>query len=479
MLNVDSDSLDLILSFLDARTAFRGFTRVCKRFAAVEAGTLGHMRQWCDDYTVDIYVAGCSDAGVTADTVADHSSEASPAKGPAMTLRQQFLHFVRDEAMGYCAHLYGPLAKAFRRYRHAVDGRLPPAELALLKPGLRRQRMEELWNSSIWAPRLRGGVIPPGVRAIFSVLDGIDLDAALPLSSLYGAYAVYDTLGWRVMCGFEFLCHWQQPLMTFPFLFEVTVQRWNSYFGVLLTGEEGQLEMNHDAVVSAPGLIVDILQRPTGDAIADYFLEFFNGVADGMYGIVDRHPSFGGRSHISLFPLSDADSRVASATTNGITIRASPLVLHAPSRRSRGVVCAYQIQMGMTGNSARGAAERPRGRAELTTRTWNIYEDGEHVDTVHGEGVIGFYPVLALLHDEERPHPDRSQYEWQRFDDDPSNASNGWFTYCSQTMPRRSEQGDEVVTSIGGHLTFKYVGSDETVDAVVNPCVFHLRWASQ
>ncbi|GLC42449.1 hypothetical protein PLESTF_000813600 [Pleodorina starrii] len=89
---------------------------------------------------------------------------------------------------------------------------------------------------------------------------------------------------------------------------------------------------------------------------------------------------------ISLFPRTPP--AMAEAVTRGVRVRASVVyVPEAVAPRGRHLF-AYAIRFSLT-------EDAPLKRCQLTHRHWVIRdEQGRVLDTVHGEGVIGMYPIL-------------------------------------------------------------------------------------
>ncbi|GFR44770.1 hypothetical protein Agub_g6101 [Astrephomene gubernaculifera] len=141
-----------------------------------------------------------------------------------------------------------------------------------------------------------------------------------------------------------------------------------------------------------------------------WFEEYGRRLAEGYYEVACLDEDYEGSRAICLFPLQPP--LLAEAITRGVRVRAS--VVYAPEQSPPDKhLFAYCIRMSLLdAQQARQAAlqQQQQGggaaaavthgssvvsRCQLLTRHWFIKDSRDRVETeVHGEGVIGKYPVL-------------------------------------------------------------------------------------
>eukprot|EP00672_Neobodo_designis_P016042 CAMPEP_0174839400 /NCGR_PEP_ID=MMETSP1114-20130205/8012_1 /TAXON_ID=312471 /ORGANISM="Neobodo designis, Strain CCAP 1951/1" /LENGTH=424 /DNA_ID=CAMNT_0016073521 /DNA_START=37 /DNA_END=1308 /DNA_ORIENTATION=+ len=409
-----SDVIDLVLSFLTPVEAICKVGMTCRHLHAVEGGTAGHVAQWNSDFAVDAY-------------------RARTGEGPAVSPRAAFLHFARDHAMLQCGYLHGRITHALATFEAAM-ARLGLGDDNPFTAGMPGPQIEEAWSASSWARALGIGC-PAGVKTLYTVLR--------PNGKALGMYRVYDIAARRVFIPFN-------QLVTFadgdalPSVLPVIVEALGTQQGIALFGaridsdEEGRGRIVPETValrsLHGPGLRYECHLPPgwptTGDPVVDVALEWLEGVAAENHAVM-RDPMVD-RPYLDVFPSAPYDPRVQDANTDGIVVRTSALILHCVSSPHR-TLCAYQVRICM----ATGHSER---RARLRTRSWEVMRNGTVESTVQGEGVIGFYPVLAPVDasiprgSDGLPLPSASH-----FSDDSGDATSGWFVYASLTsvdLPR-------------------------------------------
>ncbi|KXZ46223.1 hypothetical protein GPECTOR_46g292 [Gonium pectorale] len=138
------------------------------------------------------------------------------------------------------------------------------------------------------------------------------------------------------------------------------------------------------------------------DGLLDWFEEYANRLVSGNYQVapLDDELAEGSRA-ISLFPLRPPG--MAEAVTRGVRVRAS--VAYVPEQLPGNKhVFAYSIRMALLEPAQLGAGlggGPPLLRCQLLSRHWVIRdENGQVVDQVRGDGVIGMYPILEPGRDE-------------------------------------------------------------------------------
>lgn len=176
-------------------------------------------------------------------------------------------------------------------------------------------------------------------------------------------------------------------------------------------------------------------QSSVPNGLLRWFQEYVRRLADGAYAPGDLHAESGALSRgIRLFP--SCGRAFSSCVTQGVECTGS--TIYMPEHPQGG--WTYSITFRLVGT----AAERGFDTCQLFKRKWEITEDGKRPREVEGEGVIGFFPILAdggwLLNQESDPH---GQYSIEH------GLIRGLFSYqsCSGKLP--SMKG-----SFGGSLEF-------------------------
>lgn len=155
---------------------------------------------------------------------------------------------------------------------------------------------------------------------------------------------------------------------------------------------------------------------------------------DDFYPVCPLNPALG-RLNTGLCLLPQKEPEATCCVTRGVEVSASCVYMpeHAQG-------WTYSISLRLVGT----AEERGFDQCQLSTRTWQIQEDGQQQEQVHGEGVIGFFPILVdggwLLNRESDPH---GQYP-----NDPG-VQQGAFRYQSCSGRSASMRG-----TFGGILAF-------------------------
>eukprot|EP00669_Euglena_mutabilis_P004471 TRINITY_DN15801_c0_g1_i1.p1 TRINITY_DN15801_c0_g1~~TRINITY_DN15801_c0_g1_i1.p1 ORF type:complete len:346 (+),score=126.72 TRINITY_DN15801_c0_g1_i1:318-1355(+) len=232
--------------------------------------------------------------------------------------------------------------------------------------------------------------LPDVAKLIWSVHDGQTLafddalfrgdEAAVKqhahqvYDGLFGGYAVYS----------HSVCTRLHPLRTIAERAaqdgrRVTVaSSWNDAKPVLLDLTDGSVSVTDGRIPCAP-------LAAGGDGILRWMEEYARRLTTGMY---EAEPLFPGRPEtigISLFPRTGP--QVSVAVTRGIEAAASAVFV--PEDRRSGF--AYSIRLRVVDGEALG-----HPGAQLALRHWRIEDGAGHAHEVHGEGVIGKFPVLRL-----------------------------------------------------------------------------------
>lgn len=126
--------------------------------------------------------------------------------------------------------------------------------------------------------------------------------------------------------------------------------------------------------------------------------EYTRRLEEGIYKMAplkpERSPTTQG---ISLFPSLGPD--LSRGVSRGVEVMGC--CVYMPEHPQG---WAYSISLRLTGT----AEERGFATCQLKSRHWQIQEEGREAEHVHGEGVIGFFPILTndgwILNCESDPH---------------------------------------------------------------------------
>mmetsp|Transcript_108213 Transcript_108213/g.328906 ORF Transcript_108213/g.328906 Transcript_108213/m.328906 type:complete len:548 (-) Transcript_108213:264-1907(-) len=168
-----------------------------------------------------------------------------------------------------------------------------------------------------------------------------------------------------------------------------------------------------------------------------WFEEFTQRLELGVYSTMALRPErvseVQATRGISLFPA--AGPELSRCVTKGVEVTAS--CVYMPEHRQG---WTYSIALRLVGS----ASERGYKTCQLDVRHWVIQEDGREAEHVRGEGVVGFFPILAdggwLLNEESDPNEQYSQ---------PHGHVQGEFRYQSCSGRSQSMKG-----TFSGDLTF-------------------------
>ncbi|KAM0908346.1 hypothetical protein ACQ4PT_015533 [Festuca glaucescens] len=124
------------------------------------------------------------------------------------------------------------------------------------------------------------------------------------------------------------------------------------------------------------------------DGLLLWLEEHLRRLQNGMIKIRPLRKS----SYICLYP--EAPPMCTSATTNGVKVRASAVFApeHPQGMGHAGILYSYSIRLSVTEACMLGGVYYPS--CQLHSRHWIIRCGDRVVSDVHGEGVIGKYPLL-------------------------------------------------------------------------------------
>jgi len=170
------------------------------------------------------------------------------------------------------------------------------------------------------------------------------------------------------------------------------------------------------------------------DGLMHWFEEFVHRLEGGMYKKQALKPERIDRQGICLFPVSGTE--ISRCVTRGVEVTASCIYM---PEHPQGWTYSITFQLVCM------SSERGFNTCQLHTRKWEIQEDGQNPRFVNGEGVVGFFPILAdggwVLNKESDPH---GQYR-----DLEEGHVEGPFRYQSCAGRNASMKG-----FFGGELTF-------------------------
>jgi len=173
------------------------------------------------------------------------------------------------------------------------------------------------------------------------------------------------------------------------------------------------------------------------NSLLKWFEEYVSRLEADRYPILHLSPDIGEETNgICLCPCSGPET--SCCVTRGVEVRAAATFM---PEHNQG--WTYSISLRLVGTSA----ERGFETCQLTTRTWHIQEEGQRPEQVHGEGVIGLFPILTdggwILNRESDPH---NQYESETG----HSVRSGWFRYQSC-----SGRNSQMKGQFSGFLTFQ------------------------
>lgn len=291
-----------------------------------------------------------------------------------------------------------------------------------------------------------GQIIPHSFYRQIVDIEPVDSREMSYLEGLFGGYSVYDHGG----------SLWFLPLtaaMALTRLLRGKIEGFTDAhptkvafgFGSYCQGESTRGPMKWMLVDVLDGSVVcgtntrppsDYLPAaPPGegaDGLLRWFSEFSKRFEEGTYVhrpmVNEDRDSWG----ICLFPATGAE--LSRCVTRGVEVTAS--CIYMPEHRAQG--WGYSLAFKLLGT----AEERGFQTCQLDTRIWNVELEGEERDTVRGDGVIGFFPILTdggwICNLESDPN---SQYEVEGRTRKSSHVIPGEFRYQSCSQGSRSMRG--------------------------------------
>mmetsp|Transcript_9774 Transcript_9774/g.15652 ORF Transcript_9774/g.15652 Transcript_9774/m.15652 type:complete len:453 (-) Transcript_9774:100-1458(-) len=257
-------------------------------------------------------------------------------------------------------------------------------------------------------------------------------------SGLFGGYSVYDhSISTRLLplrAALDFTLEMRARLPNLKTKLFFAASGYSKLFLVDVT--------SGDVSVISPGnrsISYEKASSPSSDSeprtgLLRWFREHVRRLNEDFYPVLPLDPR-SGPSTLGLCLCPQAAPEATCCVTNGVEVRAS--CAYMPEHPQG---WTYSISCRLVGS----AAERGFEQCQLHTRTWRIQEDGGTPQEVHGEGVIGLFPILVdngwLLNSQSDPH---SQYRA------PQGLQEGSFRYQSCSGRSPSMRG-----SFGGFITF-------------------------
>ena len=130
----------------------------------------------------------------------------------------------------------------------------------------------------------------------------------------------------------------------------------------------------------------------TEEGLLRWFETYAQLLSNGTFGIKPIIEEHSGTLGISLFP--QRPPAMQSATTRGVVVCVSTVVAPEVPTHGRPVV-AYSVRFSMLADDEWPAGVPRMQSCQLRSRRWRMLnEDGEEVDTVMGDGVVGRFPLL-------------------------------------------------------------------------------------
>jgi len=214
--------------------------------------------------------------------------------------------------------------------------------------------------------------------------------------------------------------------------FEVAKERW-------------QVRMEDGSgvhLLKAENLELDGVPEPLpADGLLRWFEEYARRLDAGIYAAAALKPDEASTTHLTrgicLYPAAGMD--LSHCVTRGVEVTASCVFM--PENPQHG--WTYSIGLRLVGT----AEERGYKTCQLDVRDWYIQEEGKEAEHVHGQGVVGYFPILDdggwQLNRETDPHG-----TYRR----PPGFVEGAFKYqsCSGRNPSMRGQFSGTLTFVPG-----------------------------
>ncbi len=180
-----------------------------------------------------------------------------------------------------------------------------------------------------------------------------------------------------------------------------------------------------------------------GDDLLAWLAELGRRCATGVYIVELIAPDLACSTGLSLFPR--AGPALSRAVTRGVEVVSS--ALFSPEQGS----CIYSIRIRLLPEAEGGpsAAERGFETCQLHSRHWVLSDDAGRDEQVHGDGVVGCYPLLR----EGGYRDDRQSRSAMMNIGVPASAVREG-DECEGTFVYQSMSGRGGMRSFGGELTF-------------------------
>ena len=197
----------------------------------------------------------------------------------------------------------------------------------------------------------------------------------------------------------------------------------------------GELSVCPSRVESGPLLRAVPATTPRGDDLLAWFEELGRRCESGLYRAEQICQDLPSSIGLSLFPRRGA--ALALAVTRGVEVASS--AVFAPEQGC----CIYSIRIRLLPAAEGGLSPQERGfeTCQLHSRHWLLMDDQGQGEQVHGDGVVGCYP---LLRDGGYRDDRQSQYS--------SAVRRG--EECEGTFIYQSMSGRGGMRSFGGELSF-------------------------
>ena len=141
-----------------------------------------------------------------------------------------------------------------------------------------------------------------------------------------------------------------------------------------------------------------IKTHPMQTTLYDWLMTYTYRLESKIYKIEKSGLGNPQLDYISLYCKNAESPLVYKRITHGIEVTASPIYLPQLSNLEQGDIYSYQIGLKMLRNKRPDSLKS----IKLKSRHWRIQDiEGGEIDAIDGDGVIGLYPTLEPLNDND------------------------------------------------------------------------------
>mmetsp|Transcript_7207 Transcript_7207/g.15734 ORF Transcript_7207/g.15734 Transcript_7207/m.15734 type:complete len:446 (+) Transcript_7207:122-1459(+) len=280
-----------------------------------------------------------------------------------------------------------------------------PAIKSSLQPGASEQDIRQ-------AEEALGCKLHPALKAIYRLRNGQTLkydqcfdEQVEPRNheesvfhGMFGGYSFYDELVSVRMLPLDRMIKWTTVIQNGRL-----VNRNQILFAASFNFKKLFVVNSADASISvvSPGVLLPAVPTVAGaeDGVLRWLEEYARRLSCGYYCVELLDPELSSSASISLFPAQAPG--MVKAVTRGVQVRGSCLYVpeHSPPGRN---VFTYSIRFSLLPHDeqrqhwpATAGPPRVLDSCQLMTRHWIIRNaEGEEIDEVRGEAVVGKFPLL-------------------------------------------------------------------------------------